>query len=194
MKNRKRLIEAVTDSTEVLRGYEAQPDEKKESLNSVDDQIDGLILKYENESMKDSDDEEMMLESLKRRSLSFLFEVDEDETPQLQQDTSADDEAPPSSDDVKPAPQAPKERKMPLDVETFTKKVVRLLANYQNLLNVEAVILHRASSFLDKNYGSEYKEKMLDILDTQFNLNLDGQEDVIDVPIATGAGVKPTGS
>lgn len=190
----KRLLrEDVQDATKVLNGYETQTDEKKASLNSVDDQIDGLLIKYENESVKDSDDEEMMMESLKNCNLNFLFEEDETAQQAAQQDDSDEDEMA-TSDDVKSAPAAPKDSKIPLDVETFTKKVVRLIANFQNLLNVEAVILHRASEFLDKNYGSEYKDKMLDILDTQFDINLDGDEDVIDVPIATGAGVKPTGA
>ena len=44
------------------------------------------------------------------------------------------------------------------------------------------------------HYGKDYVEEMTNILETEFDFNLQGEENVEEVPIAAGAGVKPTGA
>ena len=155
--------------------------------DSVDDQIDALIIKYEKESIVDSgeEDQERMFESLNNLSLKFLFE----------QEGEPDETAPPpaGSETPKKSPDAPEESKPPLDIDSFTKKVARLVMNAQNLLQVEEVIIVRASEFLKNNYGQNYVDQMEDILDQQYDFNLDGDEDSMEAPIAAGAGVKTAG-
>lgn len=186
-----------------LFGIESEDEAEKESLDSVDDQIDSYILRFENESIKDSD-EEMIMESLRLRTLRFLLEQEEGEeeapaeeepaaeTPPEEQEVSE----PTGSEEPKAEPQgvAPKP---PLDIDAFTKKVARLVMNYRDLLRVEPVIVNRAIAFLEKNYGDkgkDYVDRMVDILDSQYDFNLEGEIDVINVPIATGAGVKSSGA
>jgi hypothetical protein len=191
---------------EDLFGIENEDEAKKESLDSVDDQIDSYILRFENESIKDAD-EEMIMESLRLRTLRFLLEQEEGEdaesaeapAPDAEEEPDAEEQEisdPTGSEEPKEDPQgvAPKP---PLDIDAFTKKVARLVMNYRDLLRVEPVIVNRAIAFLEKNYGNkgkDYVDRMVDILDSQYDFNLEGEIDVIDVPIATGAGVKSSGA
>ena len=194
------------DPGEDLFGIENEDDTEKESLDSVDDQIDSYILRFENESIRDTDEEKIM-ESLRRRSLRYLLEQEDDEA-----DAPAEDEAPaedapdadaPAEDSGPVGSEVPKDNpqgvspKPPLDIDAFTKKVARLVMNYKDLLRIEPVIVNRAIAFLEKNYGDkgkDYVDRMVDILDSQYDFNLEGEVDVIDVPIASGAGVKSTGA
>lgn len=152
--------------------------------DSVDDQIDALIIRYEKDSVKDEEveEEERMFESLKNLTLRFLLEQDEEPA-----------EPPVGSETPKKDPVPPEDKKPPIDIDTFTKKVARLVMNAQDLLQVEEVIISRATEFLRKNYGQSYVDQMESILDQQFDFDLDGEEDVIDVPISVGAGVKTAG-
>ncbi len=174
------LFEDENDSpvAGMMKGVETPPD-------SVDDIIDSLIIRYENESVKDEESEtEQMFESLRRRSLHFLFE---------QEDTPAPTD-PAGSETPKEDPEATEPTKPPLDIDLFTKKIARLVLNSRNMIPLEEVIISRAQSFLDKNYGANYTEKMQGILDQQFDFDLTGEEDVIDVPIAAGAAGKSGGA
>jgi len=190
MRYSKLFTEAI--DTDELSGLGADfEDEDRRPLDSVDDQIDSYILKYETESMKEKETEdEIVMESLMRRSMRFLLEAEGDE-----QDSTVDvkpDAAPANtSADVKKNPQSVDE-KPPIDIDAFSKKIARLVMNYKNLLRVETVIVNRASAFLKKNYGKDYVEQMVDILDTQFDFDLEGKNDIHDAPIAAGAGVKPS--
>ena len=188
---------------EDLFGIENEDEAKKESLDSVDDQIDSYILRFENESIKDSDDE-MIMESLRLRTLRFLLEQEEGEdaeaaAPEAAAEPDAEEQEvsdPTGSEVPKEDPQGVSP-KPPLDIDAFTKKVARLVMNYRDLLRLEPVIVNRAIAFLEKNYGNkgkDYVDRMVDILDSQYDFNLEGEIDVIDVPIASGAGVKSSGA
>ena len=180
---RRLLNEDMYDSpvSGMLKGVEGPPD-------SADDVIDSLIIRYESESIKEaSDDSEKMLESLRRKSLRFLFEQEGDEP--------APDAAPPEgSETPKSKPGEAPDIKPPLDIDLFTKKVARLVLNGRNMIPLEEVIISRAQSFLNKNYGKSYVEQMQDILDLQFDFDLTGDENIIDVPIAAGAAGKSGGA
>lgn len=161
--------------------------------DSIDDQIDAFIIRYEKESIESGEEkseEERMMESLRSLTLGFLFE-------QEGSDPASDSDAPAAepvgSETPKSDPSPAEEKKPPIDVDLFTKKIARLVMNAHTLLQVEEVIIARAMEFLKKNYGNSYVEQMQDILDNQYDFNLDGDEDIIDVPIALGAGGKSAG-
>jgi hypothetical protein len=128
-----------------------------------------------------------MLESLRRKSLRFLFEQEGD-------DAAADAAPPEGSETPKKDPGTAPDVKPPLDIDLFTKKVARLVLNGRNMIPLEEVIISRAQAFLNKNYGKDYVEQMQDILDQQFDFDLTGKENVIDVPIAAGAAGKSGGA
>lgn len=169
------------------------------SLDSADDQIDSYIIKFEAEAAEAAEsEEEMIFEALKHRSLlGFLYEQDETPTDLFTGDPTApapDDDAPEPEDsaemkpDLKPAPLV----KSAIDIDLFTKKLVRLVMNNKRMLDVESVIINRAMLFLKKNYSQEYVDRMKEVLDTQFDFNMDDQ-DFLYAPDAPGSEGKPTG-
>lgn len=191
MKQRRILKEEEAPGQDLF-GLEKMSRKTKQSLDSVDDQIDSYIIRFENESIKDSSEDEIIMESLRLLNMKFLLEAEGDEPAE---DTAAPESEPVGSEEPKEEPESV-DPKPPLDIDAFTKKVARLVMSYRNLLRIEPVIVNRAAAFLEKNYGNQgkdYVERMIDILDTQFDFNLEGEENVVDVPIAAGAGVKPTG-
>jgi hypothetical protein len=196
MKRNKKILKEEAAPGEGLYGLERMSKKTKQALDSVDDQLDSYIIRFESESIKNSSEDEIMMESLRNLTMRFLLEAEGD--PAQGEDAGAEDVAPASdpvgSEATKDKPEAV-DPKPPLDIDAFTKKVARLVMNYKDLLRVEPVIVNRAAAFLEKNYGDkskDYVERMIDILDTQFDFNLEGEEDVVDVPIAAGAGVKPS--
>lgn len=170
------------------------------SLDSVDDQIDSYIIKYEAEAADAVEsDTEAILEALKHKSmLGFLYEQDEAPTDLFSGDpapASASKEEPPEPEDssdmkdsLDPAPLV----KTAIDIDLFTKKLVRLVMNNKRMLDVESVIINRAMLFLKKNYSQEYVDRMKEVLDTQFDFNMDDQ-DFFYAPDAPGSEGKPTG-
>jgi len=181
----KKLFEAADDSPVSGMMRDKSPPE------SVDAEIDALITQYEKESIetKEEQEEKKMFESLKHLSLRFLLEAEGD-------DPAAGD-APPSAGESPPAAATPekaeKEEIPPLDITQFTSKIARLVSNASNLLPVEEVIVSRAIKYLRENYEENYVEQMLDILNNQYDFDLDGDEDIVDVPISVGAGTKAAG-
>lgn len=170
------------------------------SLDSVDDQIDSYIIKYEAEAAEAvTSDEEMIFEALKHRSmLGFLYEQDEAPTDLFSGEPAPAEpgkEEPPEAEDssdmkadLEPAPLV----KTAMDIDLFTKKLVRLVMNNKRMLDVESVIINRAILFLKKNYSQDYVDRMKEVLDTQFDFNMDDQ-DFFYAPDAPGSEGKPTG-
>lgn len=192
MRHTKKMLREDDQAGQDLFGLETMSNKTKQSLDSVDDQLDSYIIRFESESIKNSSEDEIIMESLRNLNMRFLLEADADEAPEQNDQEISEPEG---SEAVKDSPEAVAP-KPPLDIDAFTKKVARLVMNYKDLLRVEPVIVNRAAAFLEKNYGDkgkDYVDRMIDILDTQFDFNLEGEEDVVDVPIAAGAGVKPTG-
>jgi hypothetical protein len=192
MKQRKKILLEEETPGQDLFGLEKMSSKTKQSLDSVDDQLDSYIIRFESESIKDSSEDEIMMESLRLLNMRFLLEAEGDEG-----DPAAAPASEPEGSEVPKEEPESVDPKPPLDIDAFTKKVARLVMNYKDLLRIEPVIVNRAAAFLEKNYGDkgkDYVERMIDILDTQFDFNLEGKEDVVDVPIAAGAGVKPTGA
>jgi|18_taG_2_1085343.scaffolds.fasta_scaffold07880_3 hypothetical protein len=194
----------------------AEPDAAEEATrlgkSSADDQIDSFILKFEKDSISaDNADSQSLNESLKNLSLSALLleqelpddpddlagdeeapaeeETTEEET--TEEETTEDPEPSDSTDsDVEAAKSLPKP---PLDIDAFTKRVARLAMNYDNLLDMKAIIVNRAMNFLLENYDKIQADEMRDILDSQFDFDLDGGAEIPEAPFAVGAYGAGTG-
>lgn len=132
------------------------------SGESLDSQVDRYLGQYEQDAKKaddgsggtDQDPTVGQMESLDWRDLIkgrvLLTEAGEED-----KDTEGDatDAAPGAdaltgADDEKPGVDT-------LDVESFANDVVRLIDNYDSLLEVRNTLLRRATSFLSKNYSDE---------------------------------------
>jgi hypothetical protein len=171
--------------------------------DSVDDQIDSFILKFEKDSvLEDDSDSQSLSESLRNMSLKFLIEQDDPPAPEEeeQEDTAEPDAEEAPAEDPEPATSADADAeiadtlpKIPLDVDAFTKRVARLAMNYQNLLDIKTTIVNRAINFLKENYDEAHVMEMKDILDSQFDFDLDGGKEVPEAPYAAGAWAGGTG-
>jgi len=156
--------------------------------DSVDDQIDSLILMYEKRTIRNEDDK--IMESLNKTSLQFLFEQ-EDEPADADEsgDEAPEEETSPTGSEAITAKAAVADAVPDLDIDKFTIKVARLIMNHRQLLDVETAIINRTKNFLDENYGDKFVVRYLDILDEQFGISAK-EFDIKyaeDVPLAVGA-------
>jgi len=150
--------------------------------DSMDNQIDSMILKFEKESIKEEDDDlvdldKSLSESLKTKTLkSLLFEKDEDDE-ESDEEEDADDEGenvnePAGSEDVEVDIPVDVMLKPKIDIDIFSKKIARLALNAHKLLDAPTVVINRAMKFLLDNYDNEHADRMVDILNNQFDFNL----------------------
>lgn len=181
------------------------------AADSVDDQIDALLLRYESSSIRKGDS---INESLKKLNLRFLLEQEEpSEEPEEEpaeepaaeeppaeepaEDAEESEEPDPSgSDDMSVTSPAPRQKVPDLDIDKFTSRVVRLMNNYESLLNIEESIINRAKSFLDENYGEAFVYEFVNNLSNQYGLEtaeFGNIPDVSDDTFAVGAFAGGTG-
>jgi len=177
----------------------------RKSLDSLDNQIDALILGYEKVAIRKKDEVETINESLMNLNLSALLmeqdeeveDVVEDEADTGDTDTGEVDDtadAEPTGSEEMTADTAETQQVPDLDIDQFTFAVGRLLNNYESLLNPEQVILNRAKNFLNNNYGDAYVNRFLKTVEEQFGIS-SSEFNVSynhDVPLAVGAN--PAGS
>ncbi len=171
------------------------------AADSVDDQIDALILRYESASIRK---EASLNESLKNMNLRFLFEQEEEppaDEPPADEPPAAEPAAeetpdPSGSDDMTVTAPADDQNIPDLDVDKFTMRVVRLVNNYKNLLNIEESIINRTKTFLDENYGEVFVEEFLNNLSSKYGLDMNEFTDIPEVSddnFAVGAFAGGTG-
>ncbi len=168
----------------------ANPEPKaRKADDSVDDQIDSLILLYEKRAIRDEED--MLMESLNKTSLQYLFEQEEEGG---EEEPAAEETAEPSGSEAATAPAAESEPVPDIDIDKFTIKVARLIMNHRQLLDVETAIINRTKNFLDENYGDKFVVRYLDILDEQFGISAKefDMTRVEDAPF--GIGANPAGA
>lgn len=165
--------------------------------DSVDDQIDSFLISFEKESVVPK--EEQVMESLRDMSLRILFEQDdaakeaEDaegaglaEDPEEEEAKAEIEKEPEGSERIKV--NEPVEPPMlPLDVDSFAKRVARLVENGPVLLDLETVIVNRALNYLRENYNEQHAKSLLATLDDQFDFNIDDPGAPKETPFAVGA-------
>lgn len=184
--------------------------------DSLDDQIDSIILRFETDAIVDqpgsSDEEPPMPEGLV--DLGQLLEAPEDEEeedpapedeeadeePSADEDEPADEEggeedtAPPEGDDALPdeeaQPLAPN-----IDTSRFATDVARLAQKYQNLLDVPMVIVTRAYNHLAANYDESVAQEFADKMEAEYGLSIEKPDisEPRELPIAVGAGASGLG-
>ena len=187
--NKKMIRKLILEAMEEMLSAEDETDKTRLGLDSVDDQIDSFLIKFE----KDSISPEGALSETRVRSLvDLLFEQEEGEE---EPDEEEEPEVPEPEDSTKIDATEPAEeiQALPLNIDAFTKRVARLVMNNAVLLDVRSVILNRAKNYLLENYDQAHVNQMREILDTQFDFNLEGAEDTPDAPYAVGAYAGGTG-
>ena len=139
--------------------------EEEEIGDSLDAQIDRYFAEYEKDS------KELKIENLSYRlTRDFLFEAGEDDQGQNaeKEEKSASDEKT-KVDDTKLTPDN-------IDVEAFSNNIVRLIDNYDNLLEVKNTIVRRAKNFLAKNYDEDVINLFIEDLEQNHGISLKSKD------------------
>lgn len=149
--------------------------EVDEGETSLDAQVDRLLMGYEKEAAS------VKQESRDYRSLIRRLLTEEGE--------DAAGGTPPPPADAPPPDKAPAEA---LDVMSFAESVVRLIDNYDSLLDIRDTIIRRAQKYLDDKYQQQavidFKSVMRDSFDVEVGVtDLDKQEKYLP-PSAARAG------
>lgn len=141
------------DLKRLLREGEELPEEESDSL---DQQVDRYLAQYEGQA-KATKNEGLDFRSMTRR---FLREVEGDE------EESADEKEKEVS-----SPEAPPKLTMEdIDVHSFANDVVRLVDNYDSLLEVQNTLVRRAINFVAKAYEPDVVEALRDALRNEHGL------------------------
>lgn len=79
-----------------------------------------------------------------------------------------------------------------IDLDSFAADVARLIKNYDNLMDIESILLKKSTDFVQNRYGEEASDSFLDKLETQHDINVEDNSQpepgsVLDVPLAIGA-------
>jgi len=169
----------------VRRICEDTPDKDgHEGNSSLDNQVDKFLSEYETEA-KNTKKEGMDFRSMVRRALR---EAGDDEEEQHAEKPGDDDK----QDDV--AKDEPEKLSADdLDMSTFVNSVIRLVDNYDSLLEVKNTILRRARNFIAKNYNPEAAESFDESLKEEHGMDIgessfDHAEDDFQAPSAGAAG------
>jgi len=156
-----------------LREADEKP-QKEEGEDSLDAQIDKYLSQYESEA-KSAKNEGLNFRSMTRQ---FLIKEEGEE----------EEEAPEEGEEE----EAPELTTEDIDVQSFSSSVVRLVDNYDSLLEIRNTILRRAANFLSKNYSQDvvdlFKEELLETHDIEIGKSDLEKEDKFEAPKAGAAG------
>lgn len=164
-------MSALMELARLLREAEEEP--KKESgEDSIDDQIDKYLSQYESQAKEDSKE--------KFESVSY-----EKMTHDWRSLTEAEDE---DKKDEKPE----KTKLEEVNMGSFVSDVMRLVENYDSLLEIKNTILRRAANYLSTNYEADalqaFKEELLESYGVEIGQSEAEKQDEFQPPKAGAAG------
>lgn len=175
---RKPLVEKTVVSTDYSDpSMNVHKDKQEQFLDSLDQMIDSLLISYETDSTQK--DNLSLENAILQRTISFLFEQDEEE--------EADDTTD-NSEQKTDVPAESPDRLSQLDIDRFTGKVYRLLSNYDNILDIKSVIVNRAKNYLENTYSSDVSNEFLTNLEQTYDVSIGNEDETPETPYAIGAG------
>lgn len=154
--------EVGADDSEEGEVMPTQEEADADRGDSVDAQIDRYLTDYENEAKNAVQSEGVSFRTMFQQ---FLNEAGEET-----QDTGET-----GGEDIGTAIEQPE-----INIESFTDSVVRLIDNYDSLLEVRDTIAKRAMKFLEKAYSEDVVNSFKDQLREQYDIELDKSEDEVD--------------
>lgn len=174
---------------EFLLREEADDDDPSKSADdgetSLDDQVDRLLTSYEKEAKK-AKNESKDLRYLMNR---FLLEAGEDEEP----DEGDKEEPAAEGEEAKPEKLTSED----INIDSFAESVVRLVDNYDSLLEVRDTLIRRARDFLKETYDdatvNDFLSSLRENYDVEIGLSQYDKESEIAAPPAARAGSSPSG-
>lgn len=198
MKVRRRLIQKESIFRSLVRQLrEAEEPQEEPGEDSIDAQIDKYFSEYESEA-KNAKNEGLDFRQLTRR---FLIEAGEDEEDEKGEEKDEEDEEGSDEEDKEEGGEGEEEseeatpEKLKLediDMKSFVTDVMRLVDNYDNLLEIRNTILRRASNFLSKSYEKDatdvFKEELLESFGIEIGQTEAEKQDKFIAPKAGAAG------
>lgn len=168
------------EARKILSEAEGESNEKEAGQDSIDSQIDSYFSDYESEA-KNLQKEGKDFRSLVRR---FLREAPKDEEKDEEESDEEEKEEPEklTIDDV--------------NVESFASSVVRLIDNYDSLLEVRNTILRRAVNFLAKSYEKDVVDSFKEVVQELHGMEIgkskaEIEDEEFQPPAADRAGASP---
>ena len=172
---------------EQIRSVLLEETVKKELQDSLDQQVDDFLISYESDA-KVKKNEGFNFRSMTRSFLSTasrnLLEAEGDEEEEKPADEAGDEEKPEekkklSAEDI--------------DIEEFASSVVRLIDNYDSLLEVRNTLARRAMNFLSDNYSPDVVSQFKIVLEDEHDITVgkskaDEEDNEFPSPVAAGAG------
>lgn len=135
------------------------------SESSVDDQIDALLIGFEQDSTNDDEFKTQYESSNFVNYAKLILEAEEEE----EEDDGEEPLNVSSSEDI--SMERPADPQTPLiNIDEFASKVSRLILNRDNLLDVKTVIYNRAVKFVEQNYDKEIASSLEDILENEHGI------------------------
>ena len=77
-----------------------------------------------------------------------------------------------------------------INIDVFASNVARLVKNYENLLDMEDILVSRAKEFLEDRYGEEAGNSLVDELEKSHDVEMSDPKSLksdFEVPLALGA-------
>ena len=180
MTNLYKLLYEAEEAAELANQDVSVGDKTRLAKDSLDDQIDSLLIGFEESAVEDEDD--IVSEERIGKLEYLLYEAPEDEE-QADKDDEDDNQEAEGSEKID-VEEAAEEKPLNINIDRFAASVARLIKNADSLLNLEAVILNRVKNYLkEKNYDESYTERLLDILEVQHDIKaIDNLRDYNDNP------------
>lgn len=130
-----------------------QQNAKKELKDSLDQQVDDLLISYESDAKIKEKNEAVDFNSMTRKFLTTLSEAEGDEKEKVEEPKKKL-----TSEDI--------------NIEKFTSDVVRLIDNYDSLLEVRNTLARRAINFLMDNYDPSVANEFKIVLEDQHDISI----------------------
>lgn len=161
------------------------------SEDSVDSQIDSVLLRYQDESSLEDEDVQGAMEMNEGyrmpQNWNLLLEADEEEDEESGEMPEDPGDVMGIGDEMPRANKPADPREQKLNIDDFAQKVANLYEHYESLLNIKPVIVHRAMHLLEKGYSGDLIDEFLETLEREFGITLEGDAEE-EVPMAPSGG------
>lgn len=163
------LRKLIVEETKKVLNEVGEKEKKEKGEDSLDAQVDKYLLDFESDSKsvkKEGRDFRVMVRN-------FLLEADEDKKDKKDEDKKL------TAEDI--------------DVENFVDGVIRLIDNYDSLLEIQNTILRRAVNFLVEGYEPDVAEAFKDDISDRHGIEIgktksEVEDDQYRTPTADRAG------
>lgn len=165
-------MSTLKELARLLREAEEEP-KKEEGEDSVDSQIDKYLSQYESQAKEDS---KAKVEAVSYGRMTYdwcrLTEAEGDE--------KKDEEEP------------EKTKLEDINMGSFVSDVMRLVENYESLLEIKNTVLRRAANYLSSNYEGDalqaFKDELLEAYGVEIGQTESEKADEYQAPKAGAAG------